>query len=46
VLLPSLLTLAMSRLDYADHGRGTGLCTAAFFRLWLGRARSTAVHPS
>ncbi|MET7474068.1 MFS transporter [Streptomyces sp. NPDC005648] len=31
VLLPSLLTLAMSRLDYADRGRGTGLWTAAFF---------------
>ncbi|MES5817727.1 MFS transporter [Streptomyces sp. RG80] len=31
VLLPSLLTVAMSRLDYADRGRGTGLWTAAFF---------------
>nr|WP_229703076.1 MFS transporter [Streptomyces albiflavescens] len=31
VLLPSLLTAAMSRLDYADRGRGTGLWTAAFF---------------
>ncbi|MET9514380.1 MFS transporter [Streptomyces sp. NPDC002994] len=31
VLLPSLLTLAMSRLDYADRGRGTGLWLAAFF---------------
>ncbi|MER5428476.1 MFS transporter [Streptomyces sp. NPDC002588] len=31
VLLPSLLTLAMSRLDFADRGRGTGLWTAAFF---------------
>ncbi|NBM15840.1 MFS transporter [Streptomyces sp. GC420] len=31
MLLPSLLTLAMSRLDFADRGRGTGLWTAAFF---------------
>lgn len=31
MLLPSLLTIAMSRLDYADRGRGTGLWTAAFF---------------
>ncbi|HET9168910.1 MAG TPA: MFS transporter [Actinospica sp.] len=31
VLLPSLLTRAMSRLQYADRGRGTGLWTAAFF---------------
>ncbi|MCX5329631.1 MULTISPECIES: MFS transporter [unclassified Streptomyces] len=31
VLLPSLLTVAMARLDYADRGRGTGLWTAAFF---------------
>ncbi|MFF3501907.1 MFS transporter [Streptomyces sp. NPDC003247] len=31
LLLPSLLTLAMSRLDFADRGRGTGLWTAAFF---------------
>lgn len=31
VLLPSLVTAAMSRLDYADRGRGTGLWTAAFF---------------
>ncbi|WP_028813621.1 MFS transporter [Streptomyces flavidovirens] len=31
VLLPSLLTLAMSKLDYADRGRGTGLWLAAFF---------------
>ncbi|MFC5907546.1 MFS transporter [Streptacidiphilus monticola] len=31
LLLPSLLTRAMSRLDYADRGRGTGLWTAAFF---------------
>lgn len=31
VLLPSLLTVALSRLDYADRGRGTGLWTAAFF---------------
>lgn len=31
VLLPSLLTTAMSRLEYADRGRGTGLWTAAFF---------------
>ncbi|MFJ9901039.1 MFS transporter [Streptomyces sp. NPDC091280] len=31
MLLPSLLTIAMARLDYADRGRGTGLWTAAFF---------------
>ncbi|MET9457456.1 MFS transporter [Streptomyces canus] len=31
MLLPSLLTIAMSRLSYADRGRGTGLWTAAFF---------------
>ncbi|CAM5310148.1 MFS transporter [Streptomyces aurantiogriseus] len=31
ILLPSLLTIAMSRLDYANRGRGTGLWTAAFF---------------
>ncbi|MFE7815902.1 MFS transporter [Streptomyces sp. NPDC057433] len=31
LLLPSLLTLAMSRLDFADRGRGTGLWTSAFF---------------
>ncbi|WKX06729.1 MFS transporter [Streptomyces sp. NL15-2K] len=31
VLLPSLLTIAMSRLDFAERGRGTGLWTAAFF---------------
>ncbi|MFI0350366.1 MFS transporter [Actinomadura sp. 9N407] len=31
ILLPSLLTMAMSRLDYADRGRGTGLWLAAFF---------------
>jgi MFS family permease len=31
MLLPSLLTRAMSRLDYADRGRGTGLFMAAFF---------------
>ncbi|MFI6492040.1 MFS transporter [Streptomyces sp. NPDC050564] len=31
VLLPSLLTVALSRLEYADRGRGTGLWTAAFF---------------
>jgi MFS family permease len=31
VLLPSLLTVAMSGLEYADRGRGTGLWTAAFF---------------
>ncbi|MFK0159912.1 MFS transporter [Streptomyces sp. NPDC090493] len=31
ILLPSLLTIAMSKLDYADRGRGTGLWTAAFF---------------
>ncbi|MGW7265088.1 MFS transporter [Streptomyces sp. NPDC054842] len=31
MLLPSLLTLAMARLDFADRGRGTGLWTAAFF---------------
>lgn len=31
ILLPSLLTRAMARLDYADRGRGTGLWTASFF---------------
>jgi MFS family permease len=31
IMLPSLLTLAMSRLDHADRGRGRGLWTAAFF---------------
>ncbi|MGW5639052.1 MFS transporter [Streptomyces sp. NPDC003832] len=31
LLLPSLVTLAMSKLDFADRGRGTGLWTAAFF---------------
>ncbi|MFE9399334.1 MFS transporter [Streptomyces flavidovirens] len=31
ILLPSLLTLALSKLDYADRGRGTGLWLAAFF---------------
>ncbi|SPF06680.1 MFS transporter [Streptomyces sp. MA5143a] len=31
IMLPSLLTLAMSKLDYADRGRGTGLWTGTFF---------------
>ncbi|OSZ59141.1 MFS transporter [Streptomyces pharetrae CZA14] len=31
MLLPALLTGAMSRLAFADRGRGTGLWTAAFF---------------
>jgi MFS family permease len=31
MLLPALLTSAMSRLDFQDRGRGTGLWTAAFF---------------
>ncbi|WP_406497559.1 MFS transporter [Streptomyces sp. NBC_01604] len=31
LLLPSLLTISMSRLDFADRGRGTGLWTASFF---------------
>ncbi|WP_372500269.1 MFS transporter [Streptomyces panaciradicis] len=31
MLLPSLLTVALSRLAYADRGRGTGLWTSAFF---------------
>ena len=31
MLLPSLLTSAMSRLEYEDRGRGTGLWTSAFF---------------
>ncbi|MGW1780001.1 MFS transporter [Streptomyces sp. NPDC002143] len=31
LLLPALLTGAMSRLAYEDRGRGTGLWTAAFF---------------
>ncbi|WP_406010355.1 MFS transporter [Streptomyces sp. NBC_00637] len=31
IMLPSLLTRALSRLDYADRGRGTGLWTGSFF---------------
>ncbi|MFF4584979.1 MFS transporter [Streptomyces sp. NPDC001388] len=31
MLLPALLTSAMSRLAFEDRGRGTGLWTAAFF---------------
>ncbi|GAQ63742.1 MFS transporter [Streptomyces scabiei] len=31
MLLPALLTSAMSRLEYEDRGRGTGLWTAAYF---------------
>ncbi|MFD8653773.1 MFS transporter [Streptomyces mirabilis] len=31
LLLPSLLTIAMSKLDFSDRGRGTGLWTASFF---------------
>ncbi|MEV6160714.1 MFS transporter [Streptomyces sp. NPDC052052] len=31
MLLPSLVTQAMARLDFADRGRGMGLWTAAFF---------------
>ncbi|MDH6546135.1 MFS transporter [Streptomyces sp. SAI-041] len=31
LMLPSLLTLAMSKLDFADRGRGTGLWTGSFF---------------
>ncbi|MEW2305520.1 MFS transporter [Streptomyces sp. NPDC006655] len=31
MLLPALLTNAMSRLEFEDRGRGTGLWTAAFF---------------
>ncbi|MCL6735103.1 MFS transporter [Streptomyces neyagawaensis] len=31
MLLPALLTSAMSRLAFKDRGRGTGLWTAAFF---------------
>ncbi|MEV4947150.1 MFS transporter [Streptomyces sp. NPDC053755] len=31
LLLPSLVTRAMSRLEFADRGRGMGLWTAAFF---------------
>ena len=31
VMLPSLLTLAMSKLEFADRGRGTGLWTGSFF---------------
>ncbi|MGW7051122.1 MFS transporter [Streptomyces sp. NPDC054887] len=31
MLLPSLVTRAMSRLDFDDRGRGMGLWTAAFF---------------
>jgi len=30
-LLPSLLTWAMSKLEYRNRGRGTGLWTASFF---------------
>lgn len=31
IMLPSLLTLAMSKLEHADRGRGTGLWTGSFF---------------
>ncbi|MGW0869180.1 MFS transporter [Streptomyces sp. NPDC002740] len=31
IMLPSLLTLALSELDHADRGRGTGLWTGSFF---------------
>ncbi|MCL6735136.1 MFS transporter [Streptomyces neyagawaensis] len=31
MMLPALLTSAMSRLEYEDRGRGTGLWTAAYF---------------
>ncbi|MEU2916421.1 MFS transporter [Streptomyces massasporeus] len=31
IMLPSLLTLAMSKLNFADRGRGTGLWTGSFF---------------
>ncbi|MGW2621048.1 hypothetical protein [Streptomyces sp. NPDC001500] len=31
IMLPRLLTLAMSRLHFADRGRGTGLWTESFF---------------
>lgn len=31
IMLPSLLTLAMSKLHFADRGRGTGLWTGSFF---------------
>ncbi|MGW3109467.1 MFS transporter [Streptomyces sp. NPDC001100] len=31
MLLPALLTSAMSRLEYKDRGRGTGLWMAAYF---------------
>ncbi|WEH13121.1 MFS transporter [Streptomyces sp. VNUA24] len=31
IMLPSLLTLAMSRLEFADRGRGIGLWTGSFF---------------
>lgn len=31
LLLPSMLTIAMSKLEFADRGRGTGLWTATFF---------------
>lgn len=31
MLLPALLTSAMSRLSFEDRGRGTGLWMAAFF---------------
>ncbi|MFG3289237.1 MFS transporter [Streptomyces sp. NPDC048179] len=31
IMLPSLLTLALSKLEYADRGRGTGLWIGCFF---------------
>jgi MFS family permease len=31
IMLPSLLTLAMSKLEFADRGRGIGLWTGTFF---------------
>ncbi|MDW8804183.1 MFS transporter, partial [Streptomyces scabiei] len=31
IMLPSLLTLAMSKLEFADRGRGIGLWTGSFF---------------
>ncbi|MFE7902916.1 hypothetical protein ACFU3E_36580 [Streptomyces sp. NPDC057424] len=43
LLLPSLLTWAMSKLEYADRGCGTGLLTASFF-LGQSSSDSSAAH--
>jgi MFS family permease len=31
IMLPSLLTMAMAKLEFADRGRGSGLWTGSFF---------------